>query len=375
MFTAEEEKILKELRPYVEGFLKKGNRALFELMVSNQVLQLKTKDQVVSGTSLLSESLTPKERSIAANTLKQVDDITINSFFENLISTKVKSFDSNAANTNEDTSIKISDFTFTIPCSQRNRAVNSFLEKTHKKECMLIYPLLIAIIEVHYPNSSSLYFKYLKNTKNSESTNFTLLRDSIHKEAITIFTEKIDFYNALTELQNKTKSENKTELVVGNEDLKKVLKKIIKEVKHLKKHDAMPIVQLTDVLTTAKNAMETQTPENAQACINLSKKLASNKIGKTLGGLMLALGGLTLMAASAAVCVVSFGLFSPVSIGGFVIGASLVHAGAAIAAGVWGIGIATTGGFKMFDKKPIRKHLEELGKEVDRAAKRVKKDS
>jgi hypothetical protein len=59
-------------------------------------------------------------------------------------------------------------------------------------------------------------------------------------------------------------------------------------------------------------------------------------------------------------------VLSPVSIGGFVIGASLVHAGGAIAAGVWGAGIVAGGGFKMFDKKPIRKHLEELGREVSK---------
>jgi hypothetical protein len=148
------------------------------------------------------------------------------------------------------------------------------------------------------------------------------------------------------------------------EKTKKILEKLSIEMKSLRKESNLSLQEQINILQAINTAVEKPSADSAANCINKAAELFPRPKTQILGGLMLMLGGITLVAASAAVCAVSFGLFSPVSIGGVVLGASLLHAGYAIAAGVWGLGMTASGGFKMFDKEPIRKDLEKLGKEV-----------
>ncbi len=102
-----------------------------------------------------------------------------------------------------------------------------------------------------------------------------------------------------------------------------------------------------ELVTKAVNAATAVVREPGEATIKHLQQeagqLGKRSWGRMLAGTMVALAGVAFIAACTATALVSFGVLAPVSILGFVVGASLIAGGAAIAGGVAGIGVTAAG--------------------------------
>ena len=142
---------------------------------------------------------------------------------------------------------------------------------------------------------------------------------------------------------------------------------------HTKKQLQLSVPQLTQYLKFVTKAINEPTVQNAAALKVLGDgflKHSTSRAVPKLVGLGLLIAGIAMIAASAALLAVSYGVGIPVSILGFKIGASLI-ATAAVVGGVKIAGVVTAvGGYSLFQaRKP--ESLRLLKVETDELAKAV----
>lgn len=158
--------------------------------------------------------------------------------------------------------------------------------------------------------------------------------------------EQYNYEHSIADLELTLKS------TTCHPDVKKCGYTAIEQVRKLEAENTTDLSTLTHLIHSTNDVIK-EPNKHFDGYRQLANKMPTKRSwGKILSGVALALLGAVIVAASVAVAVASFGVATPLSAMGIVIGASVVTAGVACAAGVVGLGAMTAGSILFFKGCP-----------------------